>query len=133
MLRKSLALAILFTLPAAAGTAQDVAAGAALFARHCAVCHGPAATGNGPLAELIAIETPDLTRLSAQGDGTFPVARVAGQIDGRASLRAHGGDMPMFGAFFTGEDVSIGTETGQPMLTSKPIADLIAWLETVQR
>jgi len=57
---------------------------------------------------------------------------VVRQIDGRDPMLAHGGTMPLFGDFFEGEGVAIAAETGQPILTSRPIADVAAWLESVQ-
>jgi len=48
-------------------SAQDKtisAAGAREFSISCAVCHGKEARGNGPLAKLLTVKTPDLTKLS---------------------------------------------------------------------
>ena len=92
-----------------------------------ATCYGVDGTGGGPMAELMAIAPPDMTALSASNGGDFPVKRVAWRIDGRDSLAAHGGPMPLFGAFFEGSDVAIKTSSGQPIMTSAPVADLIAW------
>lgn len=110
----------------------DVSAGKDHFDQYCAQCHGPDATGNGPMAEILAVETPDLTTLAAANGGKFPMAAVARQIDGRARILSHGGDMPVFGPFFAGEDVILQLPSGQPMATSQPIADLLAYLESVQ-
>lgn len=116
-------------LPAAA---QDAEAGRDLYRQNCVACHGPTAGGNGPMAEILAVPTPNL-RLLAQGNGgRFPLYRVAARIDGRDPLLAHGGPMPLFGSAFEGEDVALKTDTGQPMLTSRPIADLLAFLELIQ-
>lgn len=114
--------------------AQEVETGRILFNTHCVACHGPEARGTGPMAELLAIATPDLTVLKAQNDGEFPVWRVVSRIDGRDPLLAHGGPMPVFGDFFEGvQGVAIKTVAGQPVMTSKPIADIVAWLESTQR
>jgi hypothetical protein len=40
--------------------------------------------------------------------------------------------MPVYGDFFEGEDVSLKTDAGQPILTSKPVSDLVAYLQTLQ-
>lgn len=122
---------ICLALPAAAQDAGDPEAGYALYEMHCAQCHGTDATGGGPMAELLAIDPPDLTGLA--GGGAFPVARVARQIDGRDPMLAHGGDMPVYGRSFEGADVMLQLPSGQPMITSQPIADLLAWLQTVQQ
>ena len=39
--------------------------GAALYKRHCAVCHGNDLKGNGPAPEPFRQETPDLTTLAS--------------------------------------------------------------------
>lgn len=111
----------------------DAAEGEALYQAHCAVCHGIDATGNGPMAPVLLVQPTDLTTLIARHQGVFPLERVAARIDGRDPLVAHGSQMPVYGLFFQGKDVALRTDAGQPMLTSQPIADLVAWLRTIQK
>lgn len=110
----------------------DARRGAELYAAHCAVCHGVEAQGDGPMAPILLVPPADLRTLVARHGGTFPLARVVTRIDGRDPLVAHGSDMPIWGGFFEGRDVALRTDAGQPMLTSRPIADLVAWLRTIQ-
>lgn len=128
------ALAVPAMLPALAQdiVVGDPAVGRDLYVDYCAACHGPDARGLGPMADILSVPPADLTTLSARNGGTFPVSRVAAQIDGRDPLLAHGGDMPIFGDFFQGLDTAIKAETGQPMMTSRPIVDLIEWLMSLQ-
>lgn len=121
---------VLAVLAAAPAAAQET--GEEIFATFCATCHGSDAAGDGPMAEILMVAPPDLTGLAAANDGVFPVSRVARQIDGRDPLLAHGGVMPLFGAFFEGDGAAIASETGQPIVTSAPIAALITYLESVQ-
>ena len=111
----------------------DTATGEALYQEHCAVCHGADATGNGPMAPVLLVQPSDLATLVARYDGVFPLERVAARIDGRDPLVAHGSQMPVYGQFFQGKDVALRTEAGQPLLTSQPIADIVAWLGTIQK
>ena len=112
----------------------DVQAGRDLFMTHCWQCHGQDASGNGPMAEMLAIATPDLTRLAARNNGVFPMEAVARQIDGRDALLAHGGDMPIFGPFLdTVGMVTLRLPSGQPMITGLPLANVIVYLESVQK
>jgi hypothetical protein len=90
------------------------------------------ATGDGEMAAILTVTPTDLTQLSDGNGGVFPVARVAAQIDGRDPLLAHGGVMPLFGDFFEGQDTAIPSEAGQPILTSRAVADLAAFLEAIQ-
>lgn len=114
------------------GAAQDVATGEAIFMRHCATCHGIAGEGDGPMAPALIIQPTDLTALSSNNGGRFPYARVIARIDGRDPLVSHGSPMPVYGDFFDGANATIKDEASRPILTSVPVVDLIAWLETVQ-
>ena len=113
-------------------TAQDAAEGAEVFHTHCATCHGLNADGTGPMAGVLTIPPTNLTKLRAGNGGEFPTARVVARIDGRDPLVAHGSPMPVYGYFFEGQDTPMKTPAGQPILTSKPIVDLVAFLESLQ-
>jgi len=129
-MRRFLTLAL--ALWAGPGAAQDPVAGADLYVRYCAACHGMEARGDGEMAAILTVLPADLTQLSSGNGGVFPVANVARQIDGRDPILAHGGVMPLFGDFFEGQDTAIPSEAGQPILTSRPVVDLIAFLEAIQ-
>jgi mono/diheme cytochrome c family protein len=126
------ALFATFACLASPSAAQDAAVGMAIFAQHCAACHGIDADGNGPMSPVLIIQPPDLTRLSARNLGVFPMIRVVTRIDGRDPLVSHGSPMPVYGDFFEGDDTPLKAETGQPILTSRPIVDLVAYLQSVQ-
>jgi len=112
--------------------AQDVKTGAELYRTHCATCHGIEATGQGPMAGVLVIKPTDLTQLAAGNGGEFPTGRVVKRIDGRDPLVSHGSPMPVYGYFFEGNDTAIKTPAGQPILTSVPIVDLLAYLKSLQ-
>lgn len=111
--------------------AQDIETGAELYQHYCATCHGIDATGHGPMAGVLVIQPVDLTKLAGD-NGVFPTARVVARIDGRDPLVSHGSPMPVYGPYFDGQDTSMKTPEGQPILTSQPIVDLVAFLETLQ-
>jgi len=96
---------LLAVATAGMASAQEVniSGGQDLYNTYCWQCHGQDATGDGPMAEMLSIVTPDLTKLSARNDGTFPTEAIARQIDGRAPLLAHGGEMPIFGPFLNSD------------------------------
>jgi mono/diheme cytochrome c family protein len=114
-------------------TVGDALTGQDLYRAHCAVCHGLEATGDGPMAPVLLVQPADLTTLVARYGSVFPLERVTARIDGRDPLVSHGSDMPIYGQFFEGRDVALRTESGQPLMTSQPIADLVAWLRTIQK
>jgi mono/diheme cytochrome c family protein len=90
-----LLLALAFAAPVAAPS------GATLYRTHCATCHGPDAKGDGPLAEHLRFQPPDLTRLASRNGGKFPTDTVSRIIDGRSPVKGHGGpEMPIWGDAF---------------------------------
>ncbi|PWK62660.1 cytochrome c [Roseicyclus mahoneyensis] len=112
--------------------AQDEARGARLFQESCAVCHGAGLRGDGPMAELLVVAPPDLTRISARYGGDFPRAGMAWKIDGRDPILSHGGDMPLFGFVFSEMSQVLTSPGGQTVLTSPEVLDIVAYLESVQ-
>lgn len=128
---KKIVTAVLATL-AAPLCAQDAQEGLRLYQTFCATCHGIDAQGGGPMAATLILQPPDLTALAANNDGIFPTTRVAMRIDGRDPLVSHGSPMPVYGDYFQGNDTPMKVETGQPMMTSRPVADLIVFLEGIQ-
>ncbi|MCB1333357.1 MAG: cytochrome c [Roseivivax sp.] len=122
-----------FLALAVPATAQNAEEGQALFRTHCATCHGLAATGDGPMASVLVIQPSNLTTLSQRNGGAFPLARVIQRIDGRDPLVSHGSPMPVYGDYFEGVfDVPVKTDAGQPILTSRPVLDLVSYLQSLQ-
>ena len=119
-------------LAGGAALAQDTSAGVALYQQHCATCHGIEGTGHGPMAGVMVIKPADLTVLTTGNGGVFPTERVVKRIDGRDALVSHGSPMPVYGYFFEGKDVAVKAPSGQPILTSQPIVDLLAYLQSLQ-
>ncbi|AXI53871.1 hypothetical protein SuNHUV7_02780 (plasmid) [Pseudoseohaeicola sp. NH-UV-7] len=128
--------AMIFTLAAAgAASAQEINVedGKTLFLNSCWQCHGLDAKGFGPMAEMLAIETPDLTELSKRNGGVFPTEAVAMQIDGRSPVLAHGGEMPIFGqSLESDKNVALRMNSGQQMMAGLPLANVIVYLESLQ-
>lgn len=117
-------------LAATPALAQDAARGAFLFERHCAVCHGMGLRGDGPMAEVLVVPPPDLTRIAERYDG-FPRVGMAWKIDGRDPLVSHGSDMPLYGFVFS-EMSEVMRDANQMILTAPEVVDLVAYLERVQ-
>ncbi|HSF64901.1 MAG TPA: cytochrome c [Paracoccaceae bacterium] len=120
-------------LAAGPALAQDAVAGKETYLRYCATCHGTDGQGRGPTAAILTLQPTDLTLLRSGTGGEWPVARIVARIDGRDPMVAHGSPMPVWGEFFEGDYAAIKTPGGQPILTSQPIVDLLAYLETLQR
>lgn len=126
--------AALSVLGACLGAAEgDAERGEALYLENCVACHGVDLDGQGPMAGVMIIKPSDLTALSASNDGAFPLVRVIKRIDGRDPLVSHGSPMPVYGSHFEGRDLALKTAAGQPIMTSQPVADLVAYLQGVQK
>lgn len=122
---------------AAAGSAStqevNIQDGRDLFTTYCWQCHGRNAKGDGPMAEMLAIVTPDLTKLLVRNGGDFPTEVVVRQIDGRAPLLAHGGEMPIFGPTFeSDQNVALPLASGKQMMTGLPLANVVEYLKSIQ-
>jgi mono/diheme cytochrome c family protein len=102
-----LAAAIITSAIGCATTGISTPDGQALFARHCASCHGRFGEGDGPVAAVMSV--PNLRTLSTRSGGTFPRDAVMRYIDGRDPPAAHGQRlMPVWGETFAGADAADG-------------------------
>lgn len=127
-------------IPAAASLAACLAmplhaqddVGARTYFEACGPCHGETAEGDGPMTEIMNVAVPDLTGLTAANGGTFPWFRLVHIIDGRSGLRAHGGEMPVFGAILRGDTVAADAPDGSPILISARVLAVVDYLESIQ-
>ena len=70
--------------------------GRAEYVANCASCHGPEGRRDGHFRDFLIQPPSDLTRLSRDNQGVFPVQRALAIIDGRAEVAAHGSrEMPI--------------------------------------
>lgn len=119
-------------LLSATSALSQAAAGREEYMIACAGCHGESAKGDGPLAAILNIETPDLTRLKAENnDGEFPFQYTLWMIDGRKIIRAHGSAMPVWGDRFQASATSQRGETPDMVAYGRILA-LVYYLESVQ-
>ena len=89
--------------------------------------------GDGPLAGLLKIETPNLTTLSTEkGSGDFPFEYVLWMVDGRKIIRAHGSAMPVWGERY---QVSASSQRGETaeMVARGRMLSLVYYLESIQQ
>lgn len=125
--------AMVVALAAPLAQAQEKLPGEELYLNNCAACHGIDLDGKGGMAGVMLIKPKDLTVLSQNNDGNFPLFEVIQRIDGRDPLVSHGSPMPVYGDFFEGEDVMIKTDVGQPIATSAPVVALVEYLKAKQK
>ena len=67
------------------------------YVSNCTNCHGMDGKGNGPYSDLLKKSPPNLTTLSKNNGGIFPMDRLYQSITGD-NIKAHGSrDMPIWG------------------------------------
>lgn len=128
---KMLATAAALGLMATAATAQSNA-GLQEYVEACASCHGLTAHGDGPLAEYMTVDVPDLTRLAMENDGQFPMLYVIQVIDGRTGIMGHGSAMPVWGSRYEAEMEPDMGEYGAELLIRGRILALAEHIAAIQ-
>ena len=113
--------------------AQDTEVGATLFAQSCSACHGAKGLGDGDMANVTTIKAPNLTLLSKNNDGVFPMLNVIHVIDGRTGQRGHGSVMPVWGQIFSDEAAATSGLYGGVLETRGRILSLALFLESIQK
>jgi mono/diheme cytochrome c family protein len=119
--------------PTAGSTAspgdEQIQRGERLYHIHCLNCHGEGGHGDGPMAQVLSTEIPDLTVLARGHGGTFPRERVTGFIDGRFRVPGHGAqEMPVWGLSFQER----GRDSAREPDIQQRLRDLTAYLESIQ-
>ena len=128
-----LCAAVLLGAGAGLAQAEDMDPGQATFMQYCAGCHGNAGKGDGPMADQLTTKVADLTQLTKNNDGVFPMLDVIHIIDGRTGVRGHGGEMPIWGDRYkaaTGEEAG---PYGAELLVRGRILAVAQYLESIQK
>lgn len=102
--------------------------GSDLYKFYCASCHGAGGRGDGPVAQTLKSDPPDLSRLALRNGGVFPRARVVAIIEGRSDppLSVHGTrEMPVWGPIFRGLDANDAANRTR-------IGNLVDYLQSLQ-
>lgn len=118
--------------PALAQDAGEFDAGRLEYEASCAMCHGEAGAGDGPLSEVLAVDVPDLRAIAAANDGKFPVLEVFQIVDGRTGIRGHGYPMPIFGQRYkTSAETDFGLFGSEQAVRAR-ILELVYYLQSIQ-
>jgi len=119
---------------ASAKNSLSITLGKEDFQTYCASCHGETGVGDGPVAEFLALQPADLTKLSRKNGGPFPRERVVAVIDGRETVKIHGPrDMPIWGDWFNVEAEGPGLRAQERELVIEARIDsLVRYIETIQ-
>jgi len=120
----------------AAASAQDDSLGRKEFMASCASCHGESGKGDGPVAKSLVKPPADLTKLSENNNGVFPISRVYEVIDGRIQTLVHGTrDMPVWGSVYmpgmSGTRDFMSKEMAEAIVRAR-ILMLVEYISTLQ-
>ena len=131
MRRLMLTLLLLLSALPAFGAGFAEYSGRELFMRFCASCHGAGGQGDGPVADAVAAQVPDLTRLAVRQGGQLDEGRLREIVDGRSVVVAHGTRfMPVWGYEFWVEE---GADSEAEREVRVIVDRLIGFLRTIQR
>jgi len=98
-----------------------------LYRAYCAVCHGTAGHGDGPMASKLKEKVPDLTILAKNNKGQFPTSHLRKTIEGTDAASSHGTRaMPIWGPIF--HQVEDDKDFGYVR-----VENLLKYLESIQR
>lgn len=87
--------------PQAPFPSEWLPSGEVIYRQFCAACHGARAKGNGPAAQTLKMQPPDLTTLAKRHGGKFPYGYVSSVLRFGPGSSAHGSsDMPTWGPIF---------------------------------
>jgi mono/diheme cytochrome c family protein len=98
----------------------------------CATCHGAAGMGEGPMAEFMTTNVPNLALLSQQNDGVYPMLKVIQTMDGRTGIRGHGSAMPVWGSQFKAESVGDAGVYGAEIIVRGKMLSLALYVQSLQ-
>ena len=106
--------------------------GVELYEQLCSSCHGVHGEGDGPVAPLVKIRVPDLTRIAWRDGGEFPTEDVRRTIDGRFDRPAHGPrDMPVWGwSFYNSTNANDAQERAR---VDAIIDRLVEYMRSIQK
>jgi mono/diheme cytochrome c family protein len=101
--------------------------GKTMFVNYCAPCHGVDGTGNGPVAGALKQQPVNLTVLSKNNGGKFPVMHIESVLEGGSTIASHGSRaMPVWGPMF------VTMDRGSTQEKTIRINNLIVFLRTIQ-
>ena len=131
--------ATLALVQAGAAYAQEgqerFAATADEFRNSCASCHGEDGRGAGYLTRVFrGVDPGDLTQLSKNNEGVFPLERVFELIDGRKEVAAHGErKMPVWGDRYMMQSmIRLGPGPTSDFVVRKRVLELVYYIQSIQ-
>ena len=137
---RTMALAAILALAQAGaaysqGGGEPFVASADEFRNSCASCHGEDGRGAGFLTRVFrGVDPGDLTQLSKNNKGVFPLERVVEVIDGRKEVAAHGErKMPVWGDRYMNQSMTrLGPGPMNDFVVRQRVLELTYYIQSIQ-
>lgn len=126
----SIGLAAVLVAGCATHFGQKMPSGRTLYEQECAACHGARGIGDGPVARHLLKMPTDLTVLSYENGGDFPIYRVRAAILGDERGEHFSGAMPKFRDVIAHQ--SVGDAGGVEVYPDLLVERVIAYLKRIQ-
>lgn len=105
------------------------------FRNSCASCHGADGRGAGFLTRIFrGVDPGDLTQLSKNNEGVFPLDAVFEVIDGRKQVAAHGErKMPVWGDRYMAQSMTRhGPGPMNDFVVRNRVLELVYYVQSIQ-
>lgn len=138
MLRTAACLAAFGIAPFGALAEEDLI-GADEYEASCLACHGVGGRGDGPMGEFLSVKPTDLTMISKNNEGVFPLLDVFQVVDGRTVVGSHGvrntegWEMPVWGARYKEQTGEKYGEYGSETAVRARILELVFYIQSIQQ
>lgn len=106
--------------------------GRQLYLENCTACHGPAGTGDGPLAGKLTALPSDLTKIADRREDVWPMLEIMAILDGYSRNTIPREEMPVFENLLDNEMIEFDTGNGMLTLVPKKLIAIVTYLETIQ-
>jgi mono/diheme cytochrome c family protein len=128
-----IAVAVVLVMPELVSAEAELI-GSDEYQRSCLTCHGVGGRGDGPMAQYLTVKPADLTQLTKNNDGLFPIIEIYQIIDGTTLVPTHGERaMPVWGARYLEEDGgNYGPLTGEQGVRLR-ILELLFYIQSIQQ
>ena len=124
---------VLISVKPAVVSAEAELIGADEYRKSCMNCHGVGGRGDGSMAQFLTVKPADLTQITKNNDGLFPIIRLYQVIDGTTLVPTHGERaMPVWGERYLEEDGGKYESLSGEQAVRLRILELIHYIQSIQ-
>ena len=125
---------VLISVKPAVVSAEAELIGADEYRKSCMNCHGVGGRGDGSMSQFLTVKPADLTQITKNNDGLFPIIRLYQVIDGTTLVPTHGERaMPVWGERYLEEDGGKYESLSGEQAVRLRILELIFYIQSIQQ